>query len=233
MGEISDVFTSLGFMLTPLSKHNLGSSNRIAVLDNCYLEILGWEANTTPVRKEIANEPCGFNALVFRTNNADFCYQSLKDMGFEPNPIQDLSRPVRFGDGLKQAKFRTIRFTIQPIPGIRIYFCEHVTPEYIWQEVDMDHPNGIVGMNEIVISSPSPEKTFSQLKKLLMSRVDTFDDVSIDGSYVIDIKNCQLKIKKSISQKFSSITSLLLCGRNVRKDLQVDENIFLRFCIKS
>jgi len=83
MEEISDTFHSLGFALTPLSKHNLGSSNRLAILDSCYLEILGWEADSIPIRKEIADEPCGLNALVFRTVNADTCYQNLKDNGFD------------------------------------------------------------------------------------------------------------------------------------------------------
>ena len=222
----SDLFTSLGFTLSPISKHNLGSSNRLAVFDSSYLEVLGWEANSTPTRKEIADEPFGLNALVFRTTNADACHQNLVDQGFAPNPIQDLSRPVKAGNEIGEAKFRTIRFASQPISGLRIYFCEHLTPEYIWREEYMTHPNQMRGLSEIEISSFMPETVYLQLVKLLMHQTDESKDFSIESSFMIQLENCLFKIKSSGSQPGTFINSFTMMYKGGMKNLVVDKNIF-------
>jgi len=60
-----------GFLLTPLAHHNLGSSNQLIMLDSSYIELLGWEPDKPLQRAEIANQPLGLDALVFRTNNAE------------------------------------------------------------------------------------------------------------------------------------------------------------------
>lgn len=229
MENASDIFTSLGFSLSPISKHNLGSSNRLAVFDSSYLEVLGWEANSTPTRKEIADEPFGLNALVFRATNADACHQHLVDQGFAPNPIQDLSRPVKFGNEIGEVKFRTIRFASQPISGLRIYFCEHLTPEYIWREDYMNHPNQMRDISEIEISSHTPEKVYLQLIKLLMHQTDESKVLSKESSLMIQLENCLLKIKSSGSQPGTFINSITILHKSGVKNLVVDKNIFQHF----
>lgn len=226
MESASDIFTSLGFNLSPISKHNLGSSNRLAVFNSCYLEVLGWEANSTPTRKEIADEPFGFNALVFRTTNADICYQNLVNKGFAPNPIQDLSRPVKLGNKIGEAKFRTIRFASQPISGLRIYFCEHLTPDYIWREDFMTHPNQVSTISEIEITSFTPEKVYLQLIKLLMHQTDESKNLSKESSLLIQLENCLFKIKSSGSQKDTFINSFTMMHKSGIKNLVVDKNVF-------
>lgn len=226
MESAFDILTSLGFSLSPISKHNLGSSNRLAVFDSSYLEVLGWESNSTPIRKEIADEPFGLNALVFRTTNADICYQHLVDKGFAPNPIQDLSRPVKAGDEIGEVKFRTIRFASQPIAGLRIYFCEHLTPEYIWREDYMTHPNQMKGMREIEISSFAPKKVYLQLIKLLMHQTDESQDFSKESSFMIQLENCLLKIKRGGSQSGTFINSFTMMHKGGSKALVINKNIF-------
>ena len=156
-----------GFSLTPQSRHNLGSVNRLAILGSTYLEVLGWESGHPPQRKEIADEPLGLNALVFRTSNADQCHRLLTDAGFHPNAVQELSRPAVVGDDVKTALFRTVRFSQQPIAGLRIYFCQHVTPELVWQSRDMVHSNNVSDIEEIVISAPNPVVVHETLQRLL------------------------------------------------------------------
>lgn len=91
MPRASECFEALGFHLTALGKHNLGSMNRLIVLESTYVELLGWEAGEPPARKEIANEPIGLNALVFRTQNAEACHAALADLGYSPNSVQELT----------------------------------------------------------------------------------------------------------------------------------------------
>ena len=193
---ISNQLAKLGFNLTQLSKHNLGSSNQLCMLDSTYLEVLGWEYGTVPQRKEIADLAIGLDALVFKTNDAEQCFNYLKQAGFDPNPIQDLSRPALVNELIQTALFKTVRFSVQPITGLRIYFCEHLTPDYLWFDQVTKHPNGKNHLQEIVIASSDPEHTTDLLHRLL----DIAMPQSLKNSeYLMDLSNCVLRIKPAVT----------------------------------
>ncbi|ODA19358.1 hypothetical protein A9G00_39055, partial [Achromobacter xylosoxidans] len=122
--------------------HNLGSCNRLIVLEGTYVELLGWPPGAPPARKEIADSPFGLEALVFRTYDAEATRERLLAAGFAVNPMQELSRPAMLDGREVEARFHTVRFAEQPLPGIRMYFCRHLTPECVWSPELMAHPNG-------------------------------------------------------------------------------------------
>jgi hypothetical protein len=167
LSELSETFMSQGFQLTPLAHHNLGSSNRLIMLDSSYIELLGWEKGKPIQRAEIANQAIGLDALVFRTDDADACYAQLKETGFAVNPVQDLSREGEFMGETVLVQFKTVRFSEQPIPGLRIYFCEHLNPEYVWQKAWLAHSNKMGYLPEITLTSPDITQTAAALQKLL------------------------------------------------------------------
>jgi len=167
LSELSETFMSQGFQLTPLAHHNLGSSNRLIMLDSSYIELLGWEKGKSIQRAEIANQAIGLDALVFRTDDADACYAQLKETGFAVNPVQDLSREGEFMGETVLVQFKTVRFSEQPIPGLRIYFCEHLNPEYVWQKAWLAHSNKMGYLPEITLTSPDITQTAAALQKLL------------------------------------------------------------------
>jgi hypothetical protein len=228
MDQASALFNSFGFNLTPLSQHNLGSCNRLAILDNSYIELLGWEPGSPSVRKEIAEEPYGLNALVFRTANADISYESLKNLGFSPNPVQDLSRPVEIGKETKQAMFKAVRFANQPIPGIRLYFCEHLTPQYVWREEDMRHQNTLSTLKEIVLSSSEPRNVYLQLMKLLQEEAfQAPQDHDFEGEvFEIRLKNCRIKIVYAEGNHLTKISTCLIESSDGSKNLEIKEADF-------
>ena len=167
LSELSATFMNQGFQLTPLAHHNLGSSNRLIMLDSSYIELLGWEKGKPIQRAEIANQAIGLDALVFRTDDADACYAQLKETGFAINPVQDLSREGEFMGETVLVQFKTVRFSEQPIPGLRIYFCEHLNPEYVWQKAWLSHPNKMGYLPKITLTSPDITQTAAALQKLL------------------------------------------------------------------
>lgn len=160
-------FSAQGFQLTPIARHNLGSINQLIMLDSAYIELLGWEPDKPVQRAEIANQALGLDALVFRTNDAQKTYQQLLESGFSVNPVQDLSRESEFLGKSVLVQFKTVRFSEQPIPGIRIYFCEHLTSEYVWQEKWLQHPNQFSHLQKITIASPDIEGNKKLLSRLL------------------------------------------------------------------
>ena len=210
MVNLSQRFEALGFHLTPTARHNLGSMNRLIMLNTAYVELLGWGAGELPARKEIADEPIGLNALVFRTQDAQECHRVLEQNGYCPNPVQALTRPVDINGGTAQASFRTVRFSTQPIAGLRIYFCQHLTPEYVWRPEDQAHPNGLTELVDIVLESSDPSLLDSQLRRLLVCSPELGSQAQpITQQHEIALGNCRLRIVPSSSGKPVAIQS---CG---------------------
>ncbi|NYT57987.1 VOC family protein [Alcaligenaceae bacterium] len=179
-----------GFHLTEVSVHNLGSINQLITLESSYIELLGWPAGQPPVRKEIAEQTLGLDALVFRPRNAADTYERLRQAGFEVSPVQRLERLVPTPRGTDMARFDTVRFARQPIPGLRIYYCQHLTPEYIWDESVMQHENGAQSLREIMVRAPDARSVASTLAALTEGQALAFDD----GSHVLDLPNLRLVV---------------------------------------
>ena len=208
LDELSNIFTSQGFQLTPLAHHNLGSSNRLIMLKSSYIELLGWEKGKQVQRAEIANQPIGLDALVFRTNDAHACFNQLKEAGFAVNPVQNLSREGEFMGNTVLVEFKTVRFSEQPIPGLRIYFCQHLTPDYVWQKQWLIHPNNTQDLQEIAIVSPNIKETAETLQSLLGladSQLEFLQDC-----VQISLPNINLRIHHQASPNAASIKQVRL-----------------------
>ena len=228
---VAKQFSDLGFRLSAKSTHNLGSANQLIVLDSTYLEILGWEAGTIPQRAEIANLAFGLDALVFRTTNAEASFNALKEAGFAPNAVQDLSRPAQVGNEIKQAFFKTVRFSQQPIEGLRIYFCEHVTPNFVWVKADQQHPNQLNHLQSITLGSANPAETFFVLQKLLQlvkfdNQADTLNTTSQKpGPLQLHLPNCVLKIEYQAKMQVAQIIDFVLVQEGKPAELRVNQTM--------
>jgi len=164
--ELAPHFERQGYTLSETAIHNLGSWNRLIVLEGAYIELLGWPPGKPPARKEIADSPLGLEALVLRTNDAQATYERLRDAGYAVNPVQVLKRSAQFEGQEVEAQFHTVRFAEQPVPGIRLYFCRHITPEYVWTPALMEHPNGALSVTRIDARSPDARATAEVLARV-------------------------------------------------------------------
>lgn len=156
-------FVRQGFQLSELALHTLGSCNRLIMLEGPYVELLGWPAGAAAPRQEIAQSALGLEALVFRSHDAQATYRRLSEAGLAVNPVQDLARTARVADQEVQVRFRTVRFAEQPVDGLRLYFCQHLTPGYVWLPELMRHPNGATRMVRIMLRSPTALQTAQTL----------------------------------------------------------------------
>jgi len=176
LAALAPDYTAQGFTLSERSTHNVGSTNQLIVLQDAYLELLGWPPGAPP-RTEIAASALGLEALVFRSHDAQATYERLKAAGFAVNPVQDLSRPARLHDHIDAdagatatsaiARFLTVRFAEQPIAGLRMYFCQHLTPQYVWQPALMAHPNGARRISHIDIAAPDAQELAARLGQVI------------------------------------------------------------------
>jgi hypothetical protein len=156
MDEAASLFSALGFMLTPLGRHSLGSINHLMVTPSAYLELVGVPLEGKQ-RQEVLDSPLGLNGLVYRITDADLTYGRLREQDLSPSEPVSFSRPVDLDGRLVDASFRTVKVSNVLFPAGRVYFCQHLTPELVWREEWMTHPNGFCGFERIVVDSTDPE----------------------------------------------------------------------------
>lgn len=178
-----------GYRLTDLSVHNLGSMNRLITLDTTYIELLGWPKGQEPRRKEIAQQPLGLDALVFRMDNAQNVHDRLAGLGYQVNPVQALERELDVDGKTHTARFATLRFSEQPLPGLRLYFCQHLTPEWVWNTAVMHHPNGVCALHELEIEAPDAGQVATTLAHLISARAE-----QRPSGWLINLPNLRLNI---------------------------------------
>lgn len=186
------MFEAAGYRLSATGYHNLGSMNRLIALNTSYIELLGWPAGTEPKRKEIAEQPLGLDALVFRSDDAQADQLRLQQAGFDVQPVTHLERPLSVGENTEMARFNTVRFNTQPIPGIRLYYCQHLTPQHIWNEELIQHRNGARFIHSLCITAPDAEATAQTLAKL------------VDGEYLREQDRCFIKLANAELQLVSA-----------------------------
>ena len=159
LDEASDLWTRLGFQLTPRGHHTLGSSNNLAILGTDYIELLGVTPDAN--RTDVLDWPAGLNGLVFKTIDSDRLYATLSEAGAPVLPPQAFSRPVDMGGnrpGGKEsdAAFRTVRLERDAVPAGRMFFCHHLTPDLVWHDPWRRHPNGATGIHAFLIAATDP-----------------------------------------------------------------------------
>jgi catechol 2,3-dioxygenase-like lactoylglutathione lyase family enzyme len=169
--EGAGIYERLGFDLTPLGRHTLGSMNRLAVFDKDYLELLGIDPEAAALRVELLRTPMGLNGLglnglVFAAADADALHRDLAGRGAPVEPPLAFSRPVALAGGEAEARFRVVRVMPEVVPYGRVYFCQHLTPELVWRDEWRRHANGVHSIRRMVIAVPEPEEAAAPYRRL-------------------------------------------------------------------
>ncbi|MFJ1300756.1 VOC family protein [Pseudomonadota bacterium AL_CKDN230030165-1A_HGKHYDSX7] len=160
-------YERLGFTLTPRGHHSLGSSNNLAIFANDYLELLGVEPRNAHLPTAHWGHPPGLVGLVFKSPDADALWAQLRErgVGVEGEAPREFHRPVELPDGSSQdARFRTVRIAPERIANGRVFLCQHLTPELVWQPAWQDHPNGVIAVGEYAYVSTDTEADAAVLR---------------------------------------------------------------------
>ncbi len=160
----------LGFTLTPFSaqSHRLepggplvpaGTGNRCIMLQNGYVEILTPTLDTNnaaQLRSAIARYT-GVHLIAFGTQAPAADYARLETEGFSPLPPVALQRQV----STESSADATARFTVVRVPPTamaegRIQYCQHHTPDVVWQSRWTRHPNHATGLAGVLVCVADP-----------------------------------------------------------------------------
>jgi hypothetical protein len=171
-------YEQLGFRLTPVARQSgprapgqpperLGTGNRCAMLRQGYLELLGLidPALFDNGLSRLLARYEGLHILAFGIPDAEAELPRLRRAGFDiPAPVP-LQRPLddTAPDG-PMARFS--RLPLPDAPEGRLQLIQHHTPELLWQEQWLTHPNRAVALEEAILAVESPAETAARLSRL-------------------------------------------------------------------
>lgn len=174
----------LGFAPTPFSAQSTGdppvpagTGNHCAMLGKGYLEFLAPTADTpnaASLRAGMARY-VGIHLIAFGTVTPEREHARLAAAGFGPLAAVDLSRTVETPDGTRTAKFTVVRTPAGTMAEGRIQFVEQRTPEHIWQERWLAHPNGVTGLTHVELCVADPAEAAARFARYTGLATGEFD----------------------------------------------------------
>jgi hypothetical protein len=151
----------LGFVMMPRGHHTLASSNYLAVFGADYLELLGVHFGS--MRTDVLDRPAGLNDLPFKTDDADTTYGGLHAAGL---PAQAFSRPVEALGGSRDTDFRIVGINWNAALAGRVFCCQHLTPDLVWNGSWQWHGDGALGISCVIIAADDPASPVSLLSRM-------------------------------------------------------------------
>ena len=213
MDEAHQIFSKLGFTLTPRGYHSLGSINHSMVFTNDYLELIGTPKGKAITRPELKKAEIGINGLVFKSDNIKKTYQHLLNVRLSNFPPRYFSRPVEINGIEREAKFETVSIKDNIFKAGRVYFCNHLTPNLVWIPEYKSHKNNVSEIAEITVIDSNPLSILKKINKIT-------DNIKIDKQEnVITVKTDDIKIslydKKSFKERYKNFGEKI----NLRKEM--------------
>ncbi len=161
-----DTYERLGFSLTPLGRHSLGSRNHCIMFARDYLELMALPASPPPALQRFAERLArgeGVGALALATDDAIAAHGELLRAGIAAEAPLALSRPV---EGLGEARFTLVPLPPEATPGLHTFVCQHHTRELVWRPEYQRHALGAVAIDAVALAVPDPEKYRALLGRL-------------------------------------------------------------------
>ena len=145
-------YRRLGFALTPRGHHlKLGSYNHCAMFAEDYVELLAQGTPPRPALERFLKAREGILGVALRTADARRTFAELRKQRLEIGEPVDFGRPVNTEGGKREARFTTTEIDNDATAGIRVFFCEHKTPELVWLPPHLTQPNGVTGLAALVV----------------------------------------------------------------------------------
>jgi hypothetical protein len=175
----SDALARAGFIPTPVSvqvspdgqggEKPTGTGNICAMLPRGYVECL-FKTADTPLGRELERSieryP-GVHLVAFGVHDAEGAHTRLQDGGFRTRPLVSMQRPVTTEAGRDIAAFTVVRVEPGEMAEGRIQMLRHHTEHTVWQPRWLSHPNGALGLLDVVIETDDPDEVAERYARFL------------------------------------------------------------------
>jgi Glyoxalase-like domain len=206
MARAARAMEELGFALTPYTpqRHALasgelaptGTANRLAILQDGYIEILTAIGDTplaSQMRRAIGRY-AGAHLIAFGSADAEATHRRLAGEGFHPLPLVRLQRGVATPGGERVARFSVVRVPPERMPEGRMQFCRHHTPELVWQPGHQNHANHAHGLTDILLCVDDVAEAAARYQRFLDVPART-----LDGFRLIELARGRLHLFDPVS----------------------------------
>ncbi|KRR22995.1 hypothetical protein CQ14_01600 [Bradyrhizobium lablabi] len=176
----------LGFNLTPTGVHPFGTSNRLAMFGNNFLELLAvTDAAAVPPaepgrfsfaahNQNFLATAEGMSMLALHSTDAHADAVRFKADHFGAYAPFDFGRDAVLPDGGTARVAFSLAFATDPaMPGLAFFTCQQRhPPELFWKPDYQHHPNGVLRVIEVVMSALEPAAHRSFLQRLTESEAE-------------------------------------------------------------
>jgi hypothetical protein len=175
----SAALTSAGFFATPLSVQVnpdgkggvvlTGTGNVTSMFRHGYIEVLYKTADTALGREldGAMSRYTGVHLAAFSVADAAAAHRRLESSGFRVRPLAHFERPLETEAGPDVAKFTVTRVEPGQMAEGRIQILTHHTETAVWQPRWLSHPNGAIGLIDVVIATASLEEAAGRFSRFL------------------------------------------------------------------
>jgi len=171
---------SLGFTLTPTGVHPFGTSNHLAMFGNNFLELLAvTDAAAVPAaapgrfsfaahNQNFLATAEGMSMLAWHSADARADAARFAANGIGAYAPYDFGRDaVLPSGGTARVEFSLAFATDPTMPGIAFFTCQQRhPPQLFWKPDYQRHPNGALGVVEVVMSAPEPVEHRAFLERM-------------------------------------------------------------------
>ncbi|MCB1475995.1 MAG: VOC family protein [Rhodobiaceae bacterium] len=169
MDHARDVFTRMGFTLTPVNRHPFGTFNSLIQLQGNFIELLGAEdPDLMPEGKPGAfNWPRfnylflerheGLSMLALESAGADADAEAFARGGVQAYLPFEFSRKAALpGGGEATVGFRLAFASDRYMPEAMFFSCQQLAPEHFWQADYQRHENSALRVEEVTMVADEP-----------------------------------------------------------------------------
>jgi hypothetical protein len=173
-----------GFAPTPVSVQvnpdgtPIGTGNVTAMFSRGYIEVL-FKTADTPLAQEFDAALAGYAGVHLAAcsiADAEAAHKRLGEAGFEVRPLVRFQRPVDTESGPGIAAFTVVRLARGAMAEGRIQLLTHRTEDAVWQKRWLSHPNGALGLTDLVIVSADVDEAAARFGRFTArpARTTTF-----------------------------------------------------------
>ncbi len=177
---------ALGFTLTPVGVHPFGTSNRLAMFANNFLELLAVtddaaipaaapdQFSFAAHNRDFLAAAEGMSMLAWHSTDAHADAARFKAKGIGAYAPFDFGRDAVLPDGATARVGFSLAFATHPaMPGIAFFTCQQRhPPELFWKPDYQRHPNGALRVIEVVMSAPEPAAHQNFLERITESSAE-------------------------------------------------------------
>ena len=168
----------LGFTLTPFSaqSHRLepggplvpaGTGNQCVMFRRGYIECLT-PTGESPVANQLRTaikRYVGVHLIAFGTSAPEADHARLAHEGFTPLEPVALQRPIATPHGEDTARFTVVRVPPDSMAEGRIQYCQHHTPELVWQPQWLKHVNRAIALTAVILCVEDPAEAAARYSR--------------------------------------------------------------------